>query len=283
MRSILLSLSARFQMLFIVGFTILIAFVVALFCSMFFDAVQLKANADLTSTVYQVMGTIYAILITFTLWGVWQSYTTADTAVQKEAYALMDLVHMVEASPRWAQFKIREVALLYMDNVIKQEWRMLKDMTSSVINLREQSHSASFQIVSAVQGIQPEGEREVTVYSHVLTILNDWLDARRTRLLIARGDSAHALWPLLVTGALVLFAFHGLFIAETPMIWATLLGGTALVIGLTFYLIFTLDCPFAGSPSIDTEPFYLAINLLKCPHQVICSEQGVAVPSTLSD
>jgi hypothetical protein len=268
---------------FVVGLTILIAFAVALFCSMFFDAAQLKANTDLTSSVYQVMGTIYAILITFTLWGVWQSYTAADTAVQKEAYALMDLVHMVEASPRWAQFKIREAALLYMDGVIKQEWIMLKDMTSSVINLREQSHSASFQIVGAVQSIQPEGEREMTVFSHVLTILSDWLDARRTRILIARGDSARALWPLLLTGALVLFAFHGLFIAETPVIWATLLGGTALVIGLTFYLIFTLDCPFAGSPSIDTEPFYLAINLLKSPHQVIRCEQGVVQQPTHSN
>ncbi len=268
MRSFLLKFSGKSQLVIVVGATITIAYIIALISKQFFDVHQLKINTDLIETVYQVMGTIYAILLTFTLWGVWQSYTEADTAVQKEAYALMDLVHVVEASPRWKDFNIRDAALTYSKNVVEHEWETLRDMTTSVINLREQGYSAAIKIVQAIQNINPEGDREVAIFSQLLMLLNNWQDARRTRILIARGNCAKALWPVLFTGAFVLLAFHGLFVAQTPGIWIALLGGFSLVIGLTFYLIFTLDCPFGGSPCIDSEPFLLAIHLLSSKQSV---------------
>jgi hypothetical protein len=258
----------------VVASTIVIAFIIALITSIFFDIHQLKDNTDLISSVYQVMGTIYAILLTFTLWGVWQSYTDADNSVQKEAFTLLDLVHMIEASPKWRALNIRGAALAYTEAVINLEWVTLKDITNKVINVREQNRSFCISIIEKVQSIVPEGEREIAIFSHALTLLSLWMDARRTRLLIARGNSAKALWPLLFTGAAVLFAFNGLFIAESTGIWATLLAGTSLVIGLTFYLIFTMDCPFAGSPSIDSEPFYLAIGLLKSQNHYMGTEYG---------
>ncbi len=263
MRSFLLKFSGKFQVTFIVVATIVIAFIAAFICKQFFDVHQLKDNTDLISSVYQVMGTVYAILLTFTLWGVWQNYSEADAAVQKEAYALLDLVYTVEASPRWKEFNIRDVALAYSEKVIEQEWLTLRDTTSSTINDHEQNYSNSIKIVHAIQHIIPAGEREAVIFSQAMTLINHWLDARRTRLLIARGNTAKALWPVLFTGAFVLFAFHGLFVAQTLGIWLILLGGFSLVIGLVFYLIFTLDCPFSGFPSVDSEPFSLAILLLK--------------------
>src|SRR5690606_27761293 len=94
MRKFLLSLPVWLHAFIIVGATVAMAFALATCFSAFFDAHQLKDNTDLTATVYQVLGTIYAILLTFTLWGVWQNYTEADLSVQKEAFALLDLVHM---------------------------------------------------------------------------------------------------------------------------------------------------------------------------------------------
>ena len=45
-------------------------------------------------------------------------------------------------------------------------------------------------------------------------------------------------------------------------IWATLLLGTSLVTAVTFYLIFSLDCPFEGALSADPEPFLFVQNAL---------------------
>lgn len=262
MRSFLLSMRGTFQVIFIIGLTIILAFSIAGICSVFFDIHQLKANTDLISSVYQVLGTVYAILLTFTLWGVWQNFNVADAAAQNEAYTLLDLVHMIEISSAWKNVNIRHAALVYLKSLVDEEWVTLKTITSEIINLHEHAHSRCSEIINVVQNITPANEREVTLFNQALTLLNRWLDARRTRILIARGNSAKALWPLLITGAVVLFAFNGLFVTETIGIWTTLLFGFSLIIGLTFYLIFSLDCPFTGSLSIDTEPFDLAINIL---------------------
>lgn len=262
-RKFLLSLPVRFQAIVIVSVTVVLAFSIAIVSSLFFDEHQLVSNTDLIDSVYQVLGTIYAILLTFSLWGVWQNFCRADACVQEEAYALLDLVHTLEASNCDNQVNLRQVALNYSSLVLQEEWSALKCITSDIINDSEPSRTAAVKIINTIQKINPKSEREGILFDQILTLLARWLDARRTRLLIARGNSAKALWPLLITGAFVLFAFHGLFVAKTLGIWIALLLGLSFVVGLTFYLIFTIDCPFAGFPSIDSEPFKLAINILK--------------------
>lgn len=262
MRAFLLSLPGKIQAITIVGGIILLAFAVAIFCSHFFDEHQLVTNTDLISAVYQVMGTIYAILLTFTLWGVWQAFSDAGASVQSEAYALLDLVHVLDTINK-KSVSLRKAVCTYSKFVIEQEWPALKNFTNSIINIRESNHTASQTVIQLVQEIAQENQQNTVIFGQILTLLTRWMDARRTRILIARGDSAKALWSLLFTGALVLFSFHGLFVAKTQGIWVMLLFGTSLVIGVTFYLIFSLDCPFSGSLSIDSEPFILIMNLLK--------------------
>lgn len=263
MRSFLLSLSGQFQAMFIISATLIVAFASATLFSLCFDVHQLAVNTDLISSVYQVMGTVYAILLTFTLWGVWQNFTDAKASVQNEVYALLDLVHIWESESHKINNQLRQAALDYCLQVIEQEWPLLKNYNTSMINLRESTHSLTLNVTHAVQSIMPISTRDNILFNQALSLLTRWLDARRTRILIARGDSANAIWPLLFTGALVLFTINGLFVAKTIAIWSSLLFGVSLVIGVTFYLIFSLDCPFAGKLSIDSEPFIFAIELLK--------------------
>lgn len=266
MRAFLLSKPVKFQVAIVIGMTVLLAFAIAYSSSLFFDINLTRADTSLISAIYQVMGTIYAVLLTFTLWGVWQSYTNADNSVQREAYALLNMVHIFEASASLQNSGLRETALAYSKAVVMLEWPSLRNATTASINFHEQSHGKALEIIAVVQSIVPKTERDTTIFNQTLTLLNEWLNARRSRILDARGNSAKALWPLLLTGAFVLFGFHGMMVAQSTGIWASLLLGVSFVIGLTFYLIFTLDCPFSGAPSIDVEPFTLAIELLQMAH-----------------
>lgn len=263
MRKFILSLPPYLQSVFIISLTIILAFVIASFFRIFFDVGQLHANLDLIAASYEVLGTIYAILLTFTLWGVWQNFSMANESVQAEAYALLDLIHILEAAPSLNNIAIRQAALDYVELVLKDEWPVMHCITTYALNFKEVSRCASIEVMHLIQKIEPANEREQVLFGNMLTLLSNWLDARRKRLLIARGNSAKALWPLLITGAFVLFCFHGLFVATTMGIWCVLLLGASVVIGLTFYLIFTLDCPFIGFPCIDREPFELAKSILK--------------------
>jgi hypothetical protein len=53
----------------------------------------------------------------------------------------------------------------------------------------------------------------------------------------------------------VLFAFHGLFVAKSFEVGTALLLGISTVVGIAFYLIFSLDSPFTGSLSAHVGPF----------------------------
>src|SRR5438445_12862904 len=125
MRTFILSLPEKFQPIFIISTTLFLAFASAIFCGLFFDEHQLVSNTDLISSVYQVMGTIYAILLTFTLWGVWQSFSEAGASVQNEAFALLDLVHMFETINAKSTI-LREAVYNYSKFVIEKEWPALK-------------------------------------------------------------------------------------------------------------------------------------------------------------
>jgi hypothetical protein len=262
MRAFILSLPARLQPVLIITGTIVLAFLIASLFGFFFDAHQLESNTDLISSVYQVLGTLYAILLTFSLWGVWQNFTDAGNSVQNEAYGLVDLVHMTEFSVHLKNANVRQTALAYAKCVVEDEWCTLHARTHASLSTSEKSRALSLQLVAEVQNIVPHDPREMAIFDQTLKTLNHWLDSRRTRILRAEGNSAKALWPLLTTGALLLFGFHGLFVAKTVEIWVALLTGLSLLVGLAFYLIFSLDCPFSGSLSIDTEPFEMAINIL---------------------
>lgn len=268
MRSFLLSLPVKLQLLVVVFTTIIVAFVTAITLRQLFDVHQLESNIALITSVYMVLGTLYAVLLAFSVTGVWQGFSKALMFVQLEADALTDMVHMVEAMDEKKQLNFRVLALNYASVVLNEEWPTLANIGDNFFVMHEASHHSSMILMAAIVAIKPETERQQIIFSQTLSLLNKWEDARRTRLRLARGDSAKALWPLLISGGLILFAFHGLFVASSHAIGAILLLGLSFIIGLAFYLIFTLDCPFTGMPKVDPTPFAWVLEILRIEKNV---------------
>jgi hypothetical protein len=255
MRPFLLALPEKLQAAIIVGATVAAAFAAALATRALFDANQLVADTGLTSVVFEVLGTIYAILLAFVVSGIWQNFSAAVASVHTEADALLGLVHIIDAAfPSEHTEKIRTVTVSYATEVIA-EWQALAAVARGAVKPIDLSYEAAEALIHAVQLLEPANSRETAVFEQALILLTNWLDARRKRLQSASGGSAAALWPLLMAGAVVLFAFHGLFVAKSTEVWAALLLGLSSVVGLAFYLIFSLDSPFTGSLSAHVGPF----------------------------
>lgn len=264
MRSFILSLPARYQLLFITFGTILVAFMSALLVHTIFGSMELRSKAGLITAIYAVLGTIYAVLVAFCVSGVWQNYCDSERSVTAEVAALIDLVHMVQASATEKAIHIRDLALEYLKEVIDLEWPLLaRGHNELVMSPESKTFRLTMNLIQEVQTIQPVDARDNVIFSQALTLLSKWLDSRRMRIMISKGNIAKALWPLLIAGAFILFAFHGLFIIDNHLLWATLLLLFSVLVGLSFYLIFTLDCPFAGSPVVDSDPFKWALTWIK--------------------
>jgi hypothetical protein len=150
--------------------------------------------------------------------------------------------------------RIRESAKAYAQGVVERSDLMAlaarDNGPTQEINL--DTFSA---LGAAILAIKPEDAREVELYGQALDLMGIWLGARRSRLRSAEGNTAGALWGLLIAGAFVLFAFHGMFLTHAWAVWAVLLLGFSFVLGLAFYLIFSLDSPFTGRLSAGPAPF----------------------------
>ena len=262
-RQFLLSLPERLQIVVIIGATVALAFAAAIATRALFDINQLAADTGLTTTVYQVLGTIYGILLAFVVSGIWQNFSGAMTTVHVEADALMSLMHISEAFSKEDTKEIHAAVHSYAKMVIDEEWHELVRFARGYITADDLNvfPGSVLALMGAVQSREPLSAREITGFEQALVKLNNWLDARRERLQSARGGNAAALWPLLIAGAIVLFAFHGLFVANATEVWAALLLGPSLVVGISFYLIFSLDSPFTGTLSADLGPFQYVVNL----------------------
>jgi hypothetical protein len=254
MRSFILSLPAKLQPVVIIGSTVAAAFVVSLVTRLCFNAQQLARDSTWTISVYETLGTLYAVLIAFVVTGVWQSFSAAETAVNSEANALTDLVFLIRYISTARTAHIREAARSYVASVVGR-WDLLGLATRENKPVEEINIATSNALLEAILDVKPQGDRELELYAQALDLAGVWLDARRNRLRSAKGNTAGALWGLLVAGAFVLFAFHGLFVTHAWTVWAVLLLGFSLIVGLSFYLIFSLDSPFSGRLSAGPEPF----------------------------
>ena len=185
-------------------------------------------------------------------------------AVTNEAAALNDLVHIVCALTKESGEKIRKYAIEYLENVIAFEWDMIaKNPAHLIMTPENKTFQTSLKIVHEIQSMHPRDARENVIFSRSLDLLTKWLDTRRTRIVLSKGNNAKTLWPLLITGALILFSFHGFYIFDNHRLWMTLLFFCSGIIGLSFYLIFTLDNPLTGSPAVNVNSFRWALQLLK--------------------
>jgi hypothetical protein len=123
--------------------------------------------------------------------------------------------------------------------------------------------ATSNTLLQAILDVTPQGDCELQLYAQALSFTGSWLDARRDRLRSAKGNTAGALWGLLIAGAFVLFVFHGLFSTHSLAVWVVLLLGFSVIVGLSFYLIFSLDSPFSGRLSASPEPFKRLLQVLE--------------------
>ena len=254
MRSYILSLPAKMQPVVIVASTVAAAFVVSFLTRTFFSERLLVLDNGLTTSVYGTLGTTYAVLIAFVVSGVWQSFSDAGNAVKREANALTDLTFLICSFSAERTRKIRESAKAYVQGVVER-WDLLARAALDNVPAQEINLDTSSALVAAILAIKPEDARELELYGQALDLMAIWLDARRSRLRSAEGNTAGALWGLLIAGAFVLFAFHGMFVTHAWAVWAVLLLGFSFVLGLAFYLIFSLDSPFTGRLCAGPGPF----------------------------
>ena len=81
-----------------------------------------KESNDFTGAVVAVIGTTYAVILAFTLAGVWAMFQQAQANEEQEANALVNVFRIASQLKDPNAKAIQELCVRYADNALEREW-----------------------------------------------------------------------------------------------------------------------------------------------------------------
>lgn len=205
---------------------------------------------DLALPIFQTAGTIYAVLLAFSVIAVWQSYGAAKDNVAEEASTLATLYRQTYGLPSGPQRSLRRLLRKYTEAVVVDEWPTQAATGGTSAGARRALGDVyrSYRTMDQRIAASPIGVEFLQTMRTVAA-------ARNRRTLEANGSLPAVLWiGLLVGGAIVVgmtFAMH------TPATYPHVLFSVLLaaLIGTLLFITLVLHRPFSGPLGISADSF----------------------------
>jgi hypothetical protein len=222
------------------------------------DQKMLRAHNDLTGFIYQMVGVVYAVMMAFAVFIVWEQFDSTKTAVEQEANALVSLYDIAHALPGDASANLKYDVMNYTRAVTGDEWNQMALGRSS-----DASGIALIQMTRFEREFYPQTDRDAVLYDHAVEHIGNLNSFRRLRLQASRGQIPQPMWVLLIGGGLFTVGFTALLGAENVRLHTILTAALAAGLGFTLFIILALDTPYTGSFRITPDPFQNALTVFE--------------------
>lgn len=212
----------------------------------------LRGSSGELGNYLQTVGGIYAVLLAFVVYVVWQQYDAARGHIDREAAALIDLHRTASGLPLSTRDEIQAGLRAYLDAVLGEEWTAMRRRDEATITRVGERLD---QVWLAIHRCQPKSECQYTVYSEVLSRFNDLTDVRTSRLTSSRQRIPLPMKILLYAGAVIMVGSMYMMIMEPFWVHALTTAALSGAIAHILFLINDLDDPFAGRYTLAREPY----------------------------
>jgi Protein of unknown function (DUF4239) len=221
-------------------------------------AETLDAHHYVTSAQFQVMGTIYAVLLAFVIITVWQHHSAITTTLAEEAGNLLELRRDAGQYPDSVGRPLVDALQAYAAAVVDDEWEAMRHGGESA------RAEAAYENVWRLYRTLPVSDfRELAAQTETLRRMNGLAESRHLRLLHARTTIDPILWIALLAGAALTIGFSYLFGAKHlgfQILTTAIFAGT---IALFICVIVVLDAPFTRAGSVSQEPFLRVLRIMQ--------------------
>jgi hypothetical protein len=222
----------------------------------------LQANNDVAGNYLQTIGTIYAVLLAFVVFVVWQQHNDVRGAVYAEANELSDTHRLIQTLPEAVRTRVSQCLYDYREAVMEEEWSTLANGQPS-----ERAARALEEVWQVLQRFEPQTRREEILYGELIECFNDLGDARTHRLHCSCLRLPPSLWALLVINGALVVGSMWLFGLESFAAHALMTLALAGSIALILYLIADMDNPFWGAWRVTPDAFRAALDRAPGPHE----------------
>jgi hypothetical protein len=216
-----------------------------------------KESNDFTGAVVAVIGTTYAVILAFTLAGVWAMFQEAQANEEQEANALVNVFRIASQMKDPNAKPIQELCVRYADNALQREWPAMEE---------EQIPPEGGQIVNQLWKLagesQAHAQPDAIAAYQLMEELRLLTQHRRIRIMDSREGLPGIFWAVLVAGGIITVAsscFFGVPNFRFHLLQVIVL---SFLIALVLVAISDIDQPYQGELTVAPQGFRFAARTL---------------------
>ena len=217
-----------------------------------------KESNDFTGAVVAVIGTTYAVILAFTLSGVWNNFQQAQANEEQEANALTNVYRIATTLRDPNAQRIQELCGRYADNAVNREWPEMKNDV-----MPPEADDITDQLWQLAGQTQAQATPDAIAAYQLMEELRGLTQYRRLRLVQARERLPVLLWIVLIAGGIITVAaacFFGVSDFRFHMLQVLML---SLLISLVLFAIADIDRPYQGLVTVAPQGFESAAQKLQ--------------------
>lgn len=213
-----------------------------------------ESSVWIDSTIYGLIGTIYAVLLAFAVILTWQSFANARETVSREANALADVERMSRGFSVPVRRGVQEAARTYARVVMEDEWVLMKQGESSPL-----AHAALVELWYVYTDMA-KSEREHQLYGESVNRLNQLSESRRVRIFALNSSVPNVMWAVFLAGGVGMVLCSYLLPVKVYWQRKAIIACMIALIASSFILILELNRPFSGLAHVEATPFQFVLD-----------------------
>jgi len=216
-----------------------------------------KESNDFTGAVVAVIGTTYAVILAFTLAGVWNMFQQAQSNEEQEANSLVNVYRIASQLQDPNAKAIQNLCVRYADNALNREWPAMANY-----QMPPEGGQMINQFWALAGQAQAHAQPDAIAAYQLMEELRGLTQCRRIRAMQGREALPVILWAVLIAGGIVTVAsacFFGVPSFRFHLLQVFML---SFLISLVLVAIADVDRPYQGAVRVDPEGFRFAVQTL---------------------
>ena len=254
------------QNIYIVVLWITLSITCLVLLNTFWEPSRRSVHNDVIGWQIGILGTIYAVMIGFMLYAVWNNFQTAETNANNEANDIVNLYRAADGLPQADRDQIQQFAQSYTNAVITQEWSQMDRQQPGPEGERFAGQQYIMDLWVSTAHSSANTAAQQASLRQVMVELSSMTERRRIRLLESRTAMPNILWGVLVMGGMITIASSCLIGSENVALHFALIIALSLLVSLALVAIGDIDRPFQGSVHVSSYAFQRAQEAILRPY-----------------
>ena len=216
-----------------------------------------KESNDFTGAVVAVIGTTYAVILAFTLAGVWNMFQEAQANEEQEANSLVNVYRIASQLPDANARAIQDLCGRYAENALDREWPAMSN--GEMPPEGGEMINQFWTLAGQAQARAPSGA--IAAYQ-LMEELRGLTQYRQIRAMQNRETLPFILWAVLIAGGIITVVSACFFGVANFRIHVLQVLMLSFLISLVLVAIANVDRPYQGSVRVTPEGFRYALNTL---------------------